>query len=874
MRWCGKSLLGFCLAILFLNGALLFLSRGVFLKSFVRLENRRAHETMRRGVNVYVENLEFLTRLTRDWAHWDDAYHFMQSRERDFLDSNIVDSTFANLNLNVILFFDETGNIVAGKAFDLQRQSAVPLYSDLPRALTADSAGTSLLTKPGGLTGLLCLQEGHLMVAIQPILSGEGQGPARGTLLMGRFLDDIELGRFGAKADLPFEFSKLHSGRQWPDWGAVSTDEPEILLRVVDKKTMRSRILLRDVRGRPAVVIATTLQRQIYAQGLRAMTYFHVWMLLVSTLAGGGIWFARDRLIGSRQKQWESESLFQHLFECSADAFFLCDANGRFVDVNQEACRLLGYDRHDLLGLAWNDITDAAMGDLLARAHDLPQVPAAPLEAMFKGLHGACFPGDINVSRLELQERIFLFVLVRDISERKTAENMLQEQKTRLNYLAYHDVLTGLPNRLKSIEMLQVFIARARHRDTVVAALLLDIDRFKNINESLGHEIGDEILMEVSRRIKGLLRDTDEVARFGGDEFLVLMEPGEEGEGITTVAEKLLEAIARPLDIRQQQFYLTGSVGIGLFPRHGEDAQGIIKAADSAMHFAKEQGRNTYRFFIPSLNVAVEDRLYLENDLRRALEKRQFMLYYQPQFDLQSGRVECLEALLRWQHPERGVIGPGEFIPLAEDTGLIVPIGEWVMEEACSQLVDWQHRGLPSLRVAVNISARQFRQAGFVETVFRILHQKGLSAHWLELEITESIVIQGAGFARNMFKVLREAGIRLAIDDFGLGYSSLSYLKNFPFSKLKMDRAFVKNVVNDTNDRAIAAAIIALGKTLGMEVVAEGVEGKEQLDILRDLGCPSGQGFYLTLPMSPEKTAIFLNGGDGGQLPLVKAFRV
>jgi EAL domain-containing protein (putative c-di-GMP-specific phosphodiesterase class I) len=295
-------------------------------------------------------------------------------------------------------------------------------------------------------------------------------------------------------------------------------------------------------------------------------------------------------------------------------------------------------------------------------------------------------------------------------------------------------------------------------------------------------------------------------------------------------------------------------------------------AADSAMYFAKEQGRNTYRFFIPSLNVDVEERLYLETDLREALEYRQFDLFYQPEFNLRTGQVECLESLLRWQHPKRGTVGPLEFIPLAEDTGLIVPIGEWVLHETCRQVMLWRQQGLPPVRVAVNISARQFRQAGFIEMVFRVLQEYDLAAEWLELEITERFVIQSAEHARNMFKVLRQAGISLAIDDFGQGYSSLSYLRKFPFSKLKMDRVFIKNVVSDPHDEALATAIIAMGSSLGMEVVAEGIEGREQLDLLRRLGCPLGQGFYLTLPMGGKETAEFLQRISRNSPDMIKAF--
>jgi len=872
MRWRWKRLLGIGVVVLILNGTLLLLSREVFLDSFMRLEQHRAYETLQRGVGVYLENLAFLERITKDWANWDDAYRFMQSRDPSFVKSNVMDSTFSTLQVNVILLLDDAGRPIVGRAYDLARQVEVPVSPALYRILTAERTLAQIKNHAQGINGLLRLPEGALMLAWHPIFPSEGRGDSRGSLLMGRYLDERELARLGAKVRLSLDFSRLHSGPEWAPWSENPSVAPEIRLRVVDETRMRSRILLRDIFGAPAVVLATSLPRDIYSQGLHAMTYFNVWMLIVSLLGGGCIFVIWDRLAGSRQKQYDSERLFQHLFQFSADAFFLCDKDGEFVDVNHQACAGLGYTRQELMSLSWSDITDAAIDNLLSRTQHLTTAPPPPMEAVFSGKHGYSYPGDITITHLKLQGQSLFFVLVRDITERKAADNMLKEQKARLNFLAYHDVLTSLPNRLKAIEFLQAFIARAKQRDTVVAALLFDLDRFKNINESLGHETGDEILMEVSRRIKGLLRDLDVVARFGGDEFLVLLEHPQDKEGIKTVAEKILEAIAHPLQIGQQQFYLTGSIGISLFPRHGKDAQAILMAADSAMYFAKEQGRNTYRFFIPSLNVDVEERLYLETDLREALEYRQFNLFYQPEFNLRTGQVECLESLLRWQHPKRGTVGPLEFIPLAEDTGLIVPIGEWVLHETCRQVMLWRQQGLPPVRVAVNISARQFRQAGFIEMVFRVLKEYDLAAEWLELEITERFVIQSAEHARNMFKVLRQAGISLAIDDFGQGYSSLSYLRKFPFSKLKMDRVFIKNVVSDPHDEALATAIIAMGSSLGMEVVAEGIEGREQLDLLRRLGCPLGQGFYLTLPMGGKETTEFLQRISRSSPDMIKAF--
>lgn len=873
MAWHWKRWLGAGLLILGANGALLLLSLNVFLVSYVDLENRKVDEMVQRAVDVYQDSLVFLERTAKDWAYWDVAYEFMRDHNPAFVENNFTDETFSILDLAVILLLDEQGGLVAGKAFDPEGQMEVPVYPGLLQILHIDGIAKAKVARGQGVKGVVKLPEGLMMLAWEPVLTGHGEGPPRGALVMGRFLNDAELQKLAKKANLPLEFRRPNTGPEWPPWPEADSGALQIQSRVVDSRRIRSRILLRDIFDVPAVVVAVNIPRQIYRQGMHAITYFHGWLFLASVLGGGGMLMVWSRLLGSRHKQRESEHLFQHLFQFSADAFFLCDAQGGFVDVNRRACTALGYSRQELLELKWTDITDAVLDELSNRSRRLNQASAMPMEAAFKGKNGHAFPGEISVSQLDLQDQALIFVLVRDITERKLSDDMLREQKNRLNYLAYHDVLTGLPNRLKAIELLQSCISRARQRDSMVAALLFDIDRFKNINESLGHETGDEILIEIARRVKGVLRDSDAVARFGGDEYLVLVELPADGEGVAAVAEKILEMVARPLQVNDQQFYLTGSIGISQFPRHGTDVQSLLKAADSAMHFAKEQGRNTFRFFIPTLNVDVEERLYLERDLRQALGEEQFTLFFQPQFDLATGRVECLEGLIRWQHPARGMVGPDEFIPLAEDTGLIVPIGEWVLRETCRQMLAWRAQGIPPVRVAVNISARQFRQSGFIEMVFRILQESGLGTQWLELEFTERIVIQGAEHARNMLKLLRQSGMGLAVDDFGLGYSSLVYLKQFPFTKLKMDRAFVKNLVHDARDEAIAAAIIAMGSTLGLEVVAEGIETQEQMEALRRLGCPSGQGYYLTLPMNPAATERFLKQTLGDHSEPVKAFR-
>jgi diguanylate cyclase (GGDEF)-like protein/PAS domain S-box-containing protein len=441
--------------------------------------------------------------------------------------------------------------------------------------------------------------------------------------------------------------------------------------------------------------------------------------------------------------------------------------------------------------------------------------------------------------------RIWYF---RDITDRKVAEE-------RVEFLAYYDALTGLPNRTLLQDRLAQALAGARRQKTKVALLFLDLDRFKIINDSLGHAAGDFLLQGVAERLKKWARDQDTVARVSGDEFLIVLTAVKDLPDAAVAAERLLDAITPEFVVQGHSFNISCSLGISIFPEHGTDVETLIKNADAAMYCAKDNGRNNFRFFTEDMNTQVVERLTLENSLRLALEKKELFLMYQPQMDLATGKITGLEALLRWQHPELGLVPPDKFIRIAENSGLIMPIGEWVLRTACSQARKWQDEGLPAVPVAVNVSAVQFRQEGFCGLVRRVLHEAGLAPQYLELELTESLLLSNADVMFSVFRELKAMGLRLAIDDFGTGYSSLNYLKQWPVSKLKIDRSFVRDVAVNADDAAITTAIISMAKSLGLKVIAEGVENEAQMSFLRTHQCNEIQGYYFSKPLSPDEVA-------------------
>jgi diguanylate cyclase (GGDEF)-like protein len=428
-----------------------------------------------------------------------------------------------------------------------------------------------------------------------------------------------------------------------------------------------------------------------------------------------------------------------------------------------------------------------------------------------------------------------------------------RQAEARVHHLAHYDELTGLPNRSMFNQRLSHALIQARRNNKPLASLFIDLDRFKNINDTLGHEAGDRVLQEVAQRLQACLREGDTVGRLGGDEFVVLVEELPEPVHVAAVAQKILAAVIRPFIVGTQEFHLTASIGISTYPGDSEDMPGLLKNADIAMYRAKEQGKNTYQFYSALMNIHTVERLALESGLRRALERNEFLLHYQPKVDIGSGRIIGMEALLRWQQPDKELTEPAQFIALAEEPGLIVPIGEWVLKTACARNQSWREQGLPPLRMAVNLSARQFAHENLFQNVARALHETGLDPAALELEITESMVMHDPERAVKVLSRLKDMGVYISIDDFGTGYSSLSYVKRFPLDSVKIDRSFIRDIPGDADDVAITRAIIAMAHSLRLTVIAEGVENEEQLSLLREHGCDEMQGFYFSKALPEDE---------------------
>jgi diguanylate cyclase (GGDEF)-like protein len=445
--------------------------------------------------------------------------------------------------------------------------------------------------------------------------------------------------------------------------------------------------------------------------------------------------------------------------------------------------------------------------------------------------------------------------------ERKKMQSSALAMAQQMAHSAEHDFLTGLPNRMLLNDRISQAIALATRHAKKIAVLFLDLDGFKHINDSLGHPIGDMLLQSIAERLVKCLRGSDSVSRQGGDEFVILLLEIDRAEDAAVTARRILQAVAQSHAIGQHVLHVTASIGISVYPTDGLDADTLIKNADTAMYQAKENGRRSFRFFKPVMNVRAVERQSIEEGLRRALERHEFAVYYQPKVNLMTGAITGAEALLRWTHPTQGAIAPAQFIPVAEDSGLILPIGAWVLREACAQARSWLDAGLPALTMAVNVSAMEFRDDGFLDRLFAIVGETGIDPGSLELELTESVLMKHAPLTAIILQTLRERGIRVAIDDFGTGYSSLSYLRKFPVDAVKIDQSFVRQISSAGEDTTIVKAVIGMARGLKLRVIAEGVETLAELAFLRAYRCDEAQGYYFSRPVPPEQFAVLLRNG-------------
>ena len=565
------------------------------------------------------------------------------------------------------------------------------------------------------------------------------------------------------------------------------------------------------------------------------------------------------------QRLEASEHRYRFIVNNSPDIIYMLDDQGRFAFINERVTGLLGYKPEEILGKHYSELVHKE--DLekaryafderrtgLRASHDIElRLLCKDTSLPYRYFESRSITIELNAmgmyqKKLSEDEKGFLgtYGVARDISERKRAEEII-------NFQLYHDLLTNLPNRALFRDRLNLAISQARRHDTQLAVMFLDMDRFKVINDSLGHLAGDQLLQAVAGRLTTCLRDSDTLARVGGDEFNLLIPDIAGRDDAVMIVSKIFDQLKQPVELEGHEVFVSFSIGIALFPQDGASMEVLVKNADMAMYHTKSHGKNGYEFFSDNMKGLFQQQLSMENGIRRALEENQFELFYQPQVEVNSGRICGLEALLRWHHPERGLMLPDDFVPLSEESQLIIRIGNWVLEAACRELKKWIKAGLDDIILAVNISAAQLQQQGFVKGILEALKRHGVPGNRLELEITENVLMHDMDKAVSKLRKLAVHGVRIAVDDFGVGYSSLGYLKSLPLNTLKIDRSFINEIQSSQDRNSIVTAIIAMARELNLEIVAEGVENEGQMDYLKALNCCKAQGYLLGYPMSAKE---------------------
>jgi len=592
--------------------------------------------------------------------------------------------------------------------------------------------------------------------------------------------------------------------------------------------------------------------------GLRIEPLFLGYTIAIGTfitlgLALSGI-IINQRFSQKERRLQENEQWYQALYDNHADAIISVDCEGYIKGINSAVTRITGYLEKDVIHCSIDEIVERIDIHWTSDPADISWEDGTRSQeyytATMKGLHGQSIDLHITVVPVLIEgSHVGSHILIKDVTKEKQAQEHIRHQ-------ALHDPLTGLPNRRKLDEVLEEAIAAHKAAGETFAVMVMDIDRFKMINDSLGHSIGDIFLKDVSARIVGAIQAFDSdamenvmLARMGGDEFTLVVK-NEQGHAdrVQELAKQIVRAIQLPYQLKDNDFYVTTSIGIAMFPEHGTEADMLLKHADTSMYEVKKNGKNGYKFYSAELDSALYERIELEGYLRKALERDEMVLYYQPQIRTSDRRMIGVEALIRWKHPQKGILAPDVFIPIAEETGMIYDIGNWTLREACKQMKRWHESGGPPIPVSVNLSSQQFHQANLLELVKNALEDSGLEARYLELEITESMMMD-ASVSTSILNELSALGVKISLDDFGTGYSSLSYLKQYPINKLKIDRSFVTDITENVSDQAIVATIISMAQHLNMEVIAEGIETKGQLDFLMQNDCREIQGYYFSRPL-------------------------
>lgn len=789
------------------------------LESINQIEQKDVNKNIDRVVNEIKQEEGNLSAVAQDWAAWDDTYEFIKDGNAKYIDNNLHKEGFINLNLNLMAFIDMDGKYIFAKGVNLENEEFVPVYSKLKSILKRSRVigNTDIKYK---VNGIIQLPEGPMIIATYPIITSNFKGPVRGNLVIGRFLNDDLVSKMSKKTKLNISLENIGlESQKYIFIPSYPTLKSNTVIKRLNNNLISGSTVLSDIFHQPVLFLNIQMDRNIYQMGEKGINYTLYSMLFTSfIIICVLIWFFEKNIL-SRIVGLTKEILF-------------------IGNSSNLSLRLKPQQRRDEIFILTNEIN--IMLDNLEETEKKLLQSHENLERI------------VHQRTQELSEKNEILKV--EIEERKK----IQE---RITQLAYHDHLTGLPNRLLFNDRLNQAIFLARRMEKPLGVIFIDLDSFKLVNDTMGHDQGDELLKEIAKRLVALFRSHDTVCRIGGDEFIVAVQNIANPEDITRIANKIVGCFKKPFKLEGQDFFITSSIGIAMYPIDGEDAETLIKNADVAMYKAKENGKNKYMLCTPVMKDKVMEKMTLTNSLYRAIERNELMLYYQPQVNCETGKIIGVEALLRWKHPELGFVPPSKFIAIAEQSGLIMSIGEWVLITACKQNALWGRMGIDPIRMAINVSPMQLQNTNFANRIKEVLLETGMSPQLLEIEITESIFMNESIHIIDILSHIKEMGISISIDDFGTEYSSLSRLKEMPIDRIKIAMPFIQGIAVNEKDEAITKAIIVLARNLGLHIIAEGVETEHQLSFLSQRMCDEIQGYYYFKPLPPEEIEAILKSG-------------
>jgi len=787
---------------------------------------------------------------------------FVRGARPDYFTGSLNAAALVRLDIDSLLLLDRNLETRASFAIDAtsSQEYEIPPDPDLLAAVKQGVTSGQLNGIGDGVRGIVQRARGPALFAARPVYDSTGAGQPQGWIAFTRaFTPSVveRVGRFSPWPVTGYPVGSLdRSGvpddvREWVRGSPLSAN---LLTRVAGRSHINGYLILRDQAGSPIWLLQLEIPRSASAQATSTTLYQTI---LLGLLVGGFTIAAMLLLARSRRLNADRlalESRYRAIIEQAQDGLLVADARtGEIVDANPAVQQQLGFTLDELRGRSIlsvlrgpNDSQDPVIATL-ARVE-----PSRGVELVQWLKDGRQIDVEVSCVPIESSDRRLVSYLMRDLSERKKAQSQLLANQQRLDKLANHDHLTGLPNRLFLQAHLPEAIARCQESRQMLAVLFLDLDRFKHINDSRGHEVGDKLLQEIAKRVRAAVRPADIVVRMGGDEFVVVLHRVNAPDEVALAATRINEVLSQPVMIDGRALVATVSIGVSIFPRDGATMGELLKHSDTAMYQAKDLGRNNYQVFSPQMDRTLKERVAIESSLRAGLKLSQFDVHYQPIIDIHTRRVAGLEALLRWKHPAQGYLSPQRFIGVAEETGLIIPIGQFVLERVGRDISTWREQGAHLVPVSMNVSAVQLERTKLRELVQQAMDRFRIGPQLLALELTEGSLFEtrSGEFREDALASLRDLGVKIAIDDFGTGYSSLSYLKRWRVDSLKIDRKFINDIVTDPSDHAIVSAIIAMARSLNIQVVAEGIETWQQLEILRNMGCALAQGFLFAKPCS------------------------